>query len=356
MKSPFTFVALVLALASGPLMAESAARPIDWFFIPFPIHTPETGWALTLSAIASGRLGDTPPSSAIVSLAWSERDQKSISFDPTIYLSEDWLISGRIAVEDWPTDYFGIGNETDIDDQETFTARNLEFEADISHRVSEHGWLGPTVVVRDYTLSDVGAGSLLAADSPRGVEGGAVVGIGAVTRYDSREDVFAPRSGLLLNVSATFHDSAVGSDFDFQRYTLDARQYLTIRPDWVLVLTQYGAITRGDVPFQELALIGDSSPPARLRGHITGRFRDNDAAIMQAELRYPLYRRLSGVAFAGVGDVAARLTDLRAADMKWSAGLGLRFRATQAERINLRLDAGIAEDESGIYFALMEAF
>ena len=347
---------LVLACAPGALMADREARPVDWFVLPFPIHTPETGWALTLSAIASGRLGGGSPSSAITSLAWSERDQKSISLDPTLYLGEDWLITGRVAAENWPTDYFGIGNNTDKADQETFTSRNLEFEAELNHRLTPHGWIGPRVVVRDYRLSDVGAGSLLATDVPVGIDGGTVVGVGATARYDSRDDVFAPGRGLLFNAAITVHDSMIGSDFDFQRYTLDARQYLTIRPDWVLVLTQYGAITRGEVPFQELALIGDASPPARLRGHITGRFRDNDAAIAQAELRYPLYRRLSGVAFVGIGDVAPRLSDLRAADMKWSAGVGLRFRVSEAERIHLRLDVGLAEDESGVYFALMEAF
>jgi hypothetical protein len=90
--------------------------------------------------------------------------------------------------------------------------------------------------------------------------------------------------------------------------------------------------------------------------HITGRFRDRASAVVQTELRLALRRRLGAVLFAGVGDVAPSFGALSFSDLKWTGGAGLRYQALREQRMNLRLDVGIAEDEKGVYFSILEAF
>lgn len=347
-------VALVLLILAQP--GSAADEDLDWIYVPFPIYSPETEWALTLSAIGAGRFGEAPTSSVASTLAWSQRDQKRLSVDSVLYLEGGWRLEGRVALEEWPTDYFGLGNDTRIEDEEIYTAETRELELDVRHRFGDHVWVGPRLVVRDHDLSDVEEDGLLVADAPRGIDGGRVSGLGVVVSHDSRDDVLVPGRGAFVTLRSTQFSSSLGSEFSYRETVLDARQFLPLRQDWVVALHQYLRQTSGQPPFQELSRLGNSRPPARMRGHITGRFRDRDVALAQAELRFPLPGRFSGRAFGGVGDVAPRLSDWSTRDLKWTAGLGLRYRASEVERVNLRLDAAISDDESAVYFALLEAF
>jgi outer membrane protein assembly factor BamA len=226
----------------------------------------------------------------------------------------------------------------------------------VQRRFGTSAWLGSRVVWRHYRMQEIVPGGVLEQQSPAGVDGATVAGLGVLATLDTREDVLAPTRGLYLSGAFTAYGPALGGDHDYREAELDARQFVPLAPGWTLALHQYLRMTRGEVPFQEFSLIGNSAFPARMRGYVTGRFRDNDTAILQSELRFPLYRRLSGVGFAAVGDVAPRLTDIRPDRLHWTAGAGLRLRASSTERINLRLDAAFGEGTSGIYFRVFEAF
>jgi len=77
----------------------------------------------------------------------------------------------------------------------------------------------------------------------------------------------------------------------------------------------------------------------------------------QAEYRFPVWWRIGGAAFAGAGDVAGKVRELRADRIKWSVGCGVRFTFDARERINARLDVGIGRgDNAGLYAMVLEAF
>lgn len=345
-----------MLLAACVLPADAPAA-LDWFVIPFPIHTPETDWALTLSAVGSGRLGDDLPASSLVATsAWSENDQKRIAANASLYLANGWWFNAGVAAEDWPTQFYGLGNDTDVDDEEFYDSRNYKLDVALKRRVGESLWFGPRLLVQDYRLDAIDPDGLLAAQAPPGIAGGRVTGVGLVATRDTRDDVLAPDRGSYIGLEWTVHGDGVGSDYSFREMIIDARQFRSVRPGWVLATTQYLGMTRGEVPFQHLSAIGKFASPSLLRGHISNRFLDRDVAAAQAELRLPLRGRLGAVVFAGVGDVARRLGDLRFGDLKTTGGAGLRFRVGRGERVNLRLDVGIAGDETGVYFNILEAF
>jgi outer membrane protein assembly factor BamA len=88
----------------------------------------------------------------------------------------------------------------------------------------------------------------------------------------------------------------------------------------------------------------------RLRGYYSNRFRGNHYYCTQAEFRFPLYKRFSGVGFLDEGDI----TDERLNKMLVSYGAGIRFSIN--ENVKLRLDYGIAKDQNGLFFTFGEAF
>jgi hypothetical protein len=60
-------VLLALGLATATAndqQDEVSASARNWMVIPVPVHSPETGWALTLSGIVSTVIADGPPSSS----------------------------------------------------------------------------------------------------------------------------------------------------------------------------------------------------------------------------------------------------------------------------------------------------
>lgn len=62
------------------------------------------------------------------------------------------------------------------------------------------------------------------------------------------------------------------------------------------------------------------------------------------------------VAFAGIGQVAPSLKELTSDNLLPSAGLGLRFRASEEERVNLSIDFAVGKDSDAWYFRIGEAF
>lgn len=352
-RTLFLILAVTLLLA-GARPAAGAGQS-EWIFVPFPIHSPETDWALTASVIGTARFGDSLPSSLIGSAAWSQRGQKSVSLDSEVYLEDRWLLQAEMGFEDWPTDYFGSGNQTEAVNRETYTSRDREIEADIRYRLTEHLWVGPALVLRDLEVHEVEAGGLLAINKPPGFDGGQLSGAGAIISYDSRDDVHAPLEGMFAKLGSNFYEDELGSDFIYAEYVLDSRQFFSPGSGLVLALHQYLRHTSGEVPFQELSRLGNSETPARLRGYVTGRFRDNSVAAAQAELRFPGPGSWSGVVFGGAGNVASSPPELADNELKWAPGVGLRYRASESERINLRLDVAY-EDGTSLYFDLLEAF
>ena len=93
-----------------------------------------------------------------------------------------------------------------------------------------------------------------------------------------------------------------------------------------------------------------------MRGYYEGRYRDRQYLAGQAEYRFPLWWRIGGAAFAGMGDVAPDLGSFTFSSLKPSYGLGLRFMINKEEKVNIRLDYAWGKETSGFYLEITEAF
>ena len=66
--------------------------------------------------------------------------------------------------------------------------------------------------------------------------------------------------------------------------------------------------------------------------------------------------RLGAALFGGVGRVSRDLTGLKLEGWHPSRGGGLRLNVARAEKLNLRVDAGVGSDGPALYVGVGEAF
>jgi outer membrane protein assembly factor BamA len=203
------------------------------------------------------------------------------------------------------------------------------------------------------SMRETNPAGLLASGSIPGSKGGTSAGLGLVANWDSRDNTFAAYSGSFYQVTALFYKSAFGSDYDYTDVQIDTRNYYEIVPDQVLAVQAAAEFMDGSPPFQNLAKFGGQN---LLRGYFDGRYRDKNGVALQAEYRTPVWWRFGLVGFAGIAQVAGKVSHF-AFDRFWFAGgVGLRFFWNPEERISLRLDYGIGNNSSGMYITVTEAF
>ncbi|UOQ69972.1 outer membrane protein assembly factor [Hymenobacter cellulosilyticus] len=139
----------------------------------------------------------------------------------------------------------------------------------------------------------------------------------------------------------------------FSRYVADVSSYHRLHPRAILALNYFASFTAGTAPFNALSLLGGTR---RLRGYYEGRYRDQHAGLVQAELRLAVYRQLGVVAFGGVGALGDDDALLRLNQPKAAYGGGLRFVLNRRDQLNLRLDYALGRESSGFYLTIGEAF
>jgi hypothetical protein len=290
-----------------------------------------------------------------VALAYSLRSQfVGTAYTDLFLFDEQFFLRAAFNILVYPDSYFGIGNDTRLEDEERFTPRTLELRLRPLYQILDSFFVGPAFRIEDIRISDIDEYGLLASADVLGAGGGFDFAFGIAGSYDTRDSTLYPRRGSSLQYWTLVSDPVFGSDFRMSRTLLDLRHYIPFGPkDHVLAIQGVGRFTSGDVPFFALGRLGGEK---LLRGHFNGRYRDKQLLAAQAEYRFPIVWRLGMVAFAGVGEVAEKLKDLDVRQTRFGLGGGLRLNVSKRERINLRTDFGWGGDEHDFYVNVGEAF
>ena len=146
------------------------------------------------------------------------------------------------------------------------------------------------------------------------------------------------RRGAFLG--ATLHDYKDGDEaFGFQMAQYEGIAHLPIlRESWVLsfrgrVQTAFDKDGQ-QIPFFMLPGLGGGST---LRGYSSGRFRDRNSLLLQAEWRIMVNRYLDLAFFYDAGKVTARTSDLDLDGLKDDYGVGVRLHGPFATPLRLEL-------------------
>jgi outer membrane protein assembly factor BamA len=354
--------------------------------IPVLFYQAETGLGYGLGGLLSGRFSAdtlTRPSNARVQYWTTTEGQSLIQLVHTVYTpGEKFYLNGEISAYDILLYYYGIGPKSSSADESETKYKLFIINQRLQKQIAPKLFFGALYRLTDISQLDIPTSNLESNGSnifltdprvsARERRGTRVSGLGPVLTYDTRDVPLAAFKGNLLDMSATFNGTGLGSDYRFVRYQLDARHFQPVGSNNTILAAQFlGQFHTGDVPFRELAGLGANlggtlyNNANLLRGIYEQRFRDRQMIMFQAELRQKLFpnsnsewlRRFDGAIFGGVGNVNNYIDKFNIGDTKYAGGAGIRFNFIRRDRVNLRLDyAGGTGSSPGILFAIGEAF
>lgn len=134
--------------------------------------------------------------------------------------------------------------------------------------------------------------------------------------------------GFYLAAEATHNVNVHEQGQDFTRFTLDAREFWPIEEGLLhgFSFRQFGSVTRtggGSVPFYRLQSIGGARS---LRGYSSGRFRDRNVLLANAEVRCQIWHWIDMAVFADAGHVFHEFEEVDVGDPRVGYGVGFRVK------------------------------
>lgn len=340
-----------------PLRVPANIRHV--LVLPIIARSIETGWSFGGAGAATFRVGKRDTLSRTsnvegVALYTTER-QFVAALNGSIYFpGERFIFNEQLSYSSFPDKFWGLGKFAPDSNEESYKFHQYFVFLHPQWLVAKNLFLGVVYQYQRVFDVDYTRGGLFDKENVPGRDGYHVSGIGLSVTYDTRNNAFAPDRGMMLQFYFDEFAPVLGSNFLYTSYVLDMRRFIRVYKNQVLALQVQGDFNIGQVPLRSLAYLGGSN---MMRGYYAGRFRDNNAGAVQAEYRVPLFWRLGAVGFADMGNVGPVISDVNLRHFKYSYGGGLRVGLNRMEKLNLRLDYGLAKGGSnGFYLQLGEAF
>ena len=245
--------------------------------------------------------------------------------------------------------YFGEGNETEANIYTKLFSNNYRLRPDLTFKLRSNFQISAFMDVRGREetkatdINDVDLNKTFFPDEH-------TVALGLTLQQDSRDNTFSTKKGTLKLIRAHYIPSAwnVEGLGDVAQVTAEIRHIRYIgNSNFVIASRLAAGFSKGTPSYLFRYALGGSYS---LRGYYANRFRGEKYYVGQLEVRFPIYKRFSGATFFDAGDV----TDQDFIKPKYTYGAGLRFALSQ--NIKLRLDYGIAKDQTGVFFTFSEAF
>ncbi|WP_028296056.1 BamA/TamA family outer membrane protein [Olivibacter sitiensis] len=284
--------------------------------------------------------------------------QYGLVLENAIYGDKDkWFFLGETKIQQFPLSYYGIGPNTSGHNPALVDAFQVSFRQRVLRKVKKNFFLGPEV---DYQLlsgvqfEQPQEGMPHAV--PRGGHGTQNLGLGMGLVYDDRHNVLNVRKGKFGEIAYLGYLKGFGSDFGFGGVNVDFRSYHPIGKSNVLAWQVKGQFLNGEVPFNQLALLGGDR---LMRGYYLGRFRDKHLISAQVEYRilpFAFSKRLGAAVFASAGTVAPQFNEFQMRHMRVAGGLGLRYLLFPKKDIYIRFDVGFTKEGANLYIFNGEAF
>jgi outer membrane protein assembly factor BamA len=356
---------LGLCLATTPLLAaeygvdedtvvvrpeDAGDKRFDIVLTPIPIANPTIGNGLAVAGLILYKFdSESPASSTAIAAGYTDSDSWGVGALQEANFSEDrWRLTGGLALALARYDlYAPEGSDFHFTTEQRVAGGMLQVLRQVTSRLYA-GLRYQRARVTFPTPEE-----LQAVIPAEGLDLD-IGGLGIVAEWDSRDHGYQPGTGSYLTLRGNFARDEFGGDLEYDTYGLALNHFRGgFRDKDVLALRLSVCGTTDDTPFFERCQFGSSND---LRGYPVGRYYDDAMYAAQVEYRAPLWKRVGGVVFAGVGSVASSFADLDAGRTLSAAGIGLRFLASPEQRVNVSIDWAVGRDESALYVYIGEAF
>ena len=278
-------------------------------------------------------------------------------FDHFLYSDKDrWFFLGRLRFQRFPLYYYGVGIDTKKEDETILNADYTLIKERVLRKIMNNFFIGLEVDYQRLYNVEFADEAEHPHGNLRGAYGSTNFGLGLGLVFDSRKNALNVRDGIFAELGYLHYDPTFGSRYQFNSIVSDFRFFKKIREKQVLAIQAVGIFQNGDVPFNQLALVGGES---LMRGYYTGRFRDKNYTAFQAEYRWLPFKwskRFGATIFTSIGSVAEEPSML--AEKRWmpAGGAGLRFLVFPKKDIFIRADIAFTPEGRGFYLYTGEAF
>ena len=277
---------------------------------------------------------------------------------PYFYFAHD-RISGWLdfRYQNWVGHFFGIGNDVDMDDYITFDRETFFLMGIVESN------LGLPQALQNFRYGfvfDINRSEMEFREydgeivQPTNTDGWRNA-IGYHLSFDTRDNLNWARHGVFFQWEHRFYSDAFG-DYSFTFQELDLRAYGETIWNTSMAVALLWQRTDGDVPFEYMA---GPDGIKRFRGVKTKYFRDNQATILQVELRKQLFWRLAGDIFFEGGKVGPYFSQLMRNKWHRAIGFGGKLALNKSERLYARAEFSWIDFKSlkpGMTFYFREAF
>jgi hypothetical protein len=233
-------------------------------------------------------------------------------------------------------DWYGDGDIPVPENGVRFNVEGAMLDQEFLFRLGDSDWFLGTSWL--YSRSDVTFKTSLPIELPT-VEN-TISGLSAIGLYENLDYRISPRDGFNFRLEAQFNREAIGSDFDYEKYSWQIRQYFELGEKFTLSWRLDGATTSGDVPFY-------LEPFVKLEGIPAMRYQGPTAATVEIRGGYDVRPRWTLLGFTGAGRAADSISDLSSATSRTAYGVGFRY--LMAKKLGMRVGLDVAKGPEGTY-------
>ncbi len=332
----------------------------DTKFIALPVafRLPETGWGggvvgTTTFSFAKDTIR-TKPSQISFGATYTQKKQILLFIPFTIFFDNNrYYFNGDNGWYKYNYNYYGIGENRVPEEKYDVTYPRIRLLA--ANLIAPQTYLGLRYQYESYKVLGTAEDGQLATGRIVGSDFSRTSSLGPSILRDSRDQVFYPRKGMFGELYILPTAKIFGADRNFTRVYLDVANYFSLHSKVVLA-TNYtaSAIFGKNIPFSQLSFLGGAK---KMRGIYEGYFRDKNALLGQAELRWEIWKFIGATGFGSLGFLGNENDGIRFNKPKYTYGGGLRITAQKKNHLNIRVDYGFSPYAKGnLYLTIGEAF
>lgn len=344
---------------SSATVADTAHAKKDKVRIkPIPVisYAPETKFLFGVGALTTFQLyKDTTTHHSLVAafLAYTQNKQDYVYVPYQIYTKDDrFYFDGEADYYNYSYYYWGIG--TNRVAKELYDVHFPRLQLNAYRKLTSHFFAGIDYYLENDIIVGTQAGGELSKGIVPGSTGSLSSGLGIDLLYDTRDSIYYPSKGWYIKANSYFNGQIFGANYDYDKVITDFNFYTKVAKPVVLAFNEHTQFCWGNVPFDQLSMVGGSRP-MQLRGYYYGYYRDDILTYLQAEARIHLFWRFGFDVFGSVGLLGNYNVFPESNSPFFAEGVGLRYNYDVKQHVNIRLDAGYG-DGVEFYLTIQEAF
>jgi hypothetical protein len=352
-------------LLSGFSLAENLTKDstkkekqFSFVGIALPSKSPENGFYVDGGLATVFKTGKKDSTLRLSNLyvfgLYSQLHQYRVSTGGDIFTKkEKYYLNGWYYNSHLPELYFGTGNNVSPEKKGFIDYRLWYMNTNVLRNIYKKWFAGITYTyecVYNMNLKD-NAIALADVSKVTGLENYTISGPGIRMRHDSRDNLLSSRTGWYVDLSYSFFRPGVGSNYNFDQFSFDARKFINLTPKKYNILAFNFLVKQsgGNVPFRYLSNIS-------ARGYHPNLYRDNSLLSLQTEYRFRIWNWFGASVFGGFSEVSNSFNNMDLKYIRENYGGGFRFRIFKKNNMYMRIEYGMSSNTSNYYVSFYDAF